>query len=300
MDGPARSLADDLADDLAPGDLEAVDLGAGDLSHEASYPASVAGEPVRGEWEEDDRELSSSVALFEGDEGRLELAQRRTLVALLKHRFITARTHPVEWRTLMSHPNLLRSRLNDLFLDLHLDREREVAFKRQAMPDGGSRFPTLLYDKAWSREETILMVYLRSRSRAEEVTGTTRVYVDREEMLEHVASLRPGRATDQAGDRARADKAVDSLNKADLLIGARQADRFEISPAIDVVLPLERLRELLKWLQTQNAPTGVQETLDADAQGGGEVDGEVDEPGTGEARGEYSDDSTADLKGDRA
>ena len=33
-----------------------------------------------------DRELSSSVALFEGDEGGLELAQRRALVAIVKHR----------------------------------------------------------------------------------------------------------------------------------------------------------------------------------------------------------------------
>ena len=196
----------------------------------------------------EDTGLGGAVALFEGDEGRVELGQRRAFVALLKHRFITARTHPAEWRTLLAHTTLLQSRLNDLFLDLHLDREREVAFKRQAVPDGGTRFPTLLFDKAWSREETILMVYLRSRSRAEEVTGGTRVYVDREEMLEHVASLRPGHATDRAGDARRAGNAVDALNKAGLLVGARDADRFEVSPAIDVVLPLERLQELLTWL----------------------------------------------------
>ena len=215
--------------------------------------------------EDDDRELTSSVVLFEGDEGRLEIGQRRTLVALLKHRFITARTHPAEWRALVAAPDLVRSRLNDLFLDLHLDLRREVAFKRQAVPDGGGRFPTLLFDTAWSREETILMVHLRSRSRAEEASGVTRVYVDREEMLDHVASLRPDHATDQASDVRRAGNAVENLTRAGLLIGPRGGDRFEVSPAIDVVLPLERLQELLRWLQEQNTPDGVQDAIGDEA-----------------------------------
>jgi Domain of unknown function (DUF4194) len=216
---------------------------------------------VEADLEDDDRELTSTVVLFEGDEGRLEIGQRRTLVALLKHRFITARTHPAEWRALVAAPDLVRSRLNDLFLDLHLDLRREVAFKRQAVPDGGGRFPTLLFDTAWSREETILMVYLRSRSRAEEASGVARVYVDREEMLDHVASLRPDHATDQASDVKRAGNAVENLTKAGLLIGPRGGDRFEVSPAIDVVLPLERLQELLRWLQEQNTPDGVQDAI---------------------------------------
>lgn len=224
--------------------------------------------PPEPDWEDADRDATSSVALFEGDRGRLDVIQRRALVALLKHRFITARTHATEWRALVRDPELFRSRLNDLFLDLHLDREREVAFKRQATPDGGGRFPTLLFDTAWSREETILMVYLRSRSRAAEVSGVPRVHVDRDEMLEHVAALRPPHATDQAGDAKRAGNAVDNLNKAELLIGPRGGDRFEISPAIDVVLPLERLQELLAWLQAQQAGAGAeQEVLDDDAAG---------------------------------
>jgi hypothetical protein len=37
-----------------------------------------------------------------------------------------------------------------------------------------------------------------------------------------------------------------------LLIGASTADRFEVSTAIDVVLPLERLQELLRWLKAKD------------------------------------------------
>lgn len=232
--------ADAIADDLAEGF------------------ARVLGDGPDDDLTAGDRDATTTVSLFEGDEGRLELGQRKALVALLKHRFLTARTHPLEWRAILANPALVQSRLNDLFLDLHLDREREVAFKRQAAPDGGGRFPTLLFDTAWSREETILMVFLRSRSRAAEGTGVSRVYVDRQEMLDHVAALRPAHATDQAGDGRRAAAAVDGLNKAGLLVGARTADRFEVSPAIDVVLPLERLQELLRWLQTVNAADAPQ------------------------------------------
>ena len=234
------------------------------------FPSGTAG--LDQGWEDPDRELSSSLALFEGDEGALDLAQRRALVALLKQRFITAHSHPREWRTLTANPRLFRSRLNDVFLDLHLDVDREVAYKRPAVPEGGGRFPTLLYDTAWSREETILMVYLRTRSRSEEAAGASRTFVDRQDLLEYVASLRPAHATDQAGDARRAIKAIEGLNRAGLLVGLSTAERFEVSPAIDVVLPLERLQELLRWLRSQN-DTGKPDFSDEDNV---DIDGEGD------------------------
>ncbi len=134
-----------------------------------------------------------SVSLFEGDEGGLEYPQRRTLVALLKQRFISARTHPRDWPVLVEHERVLRSRLNDLFLDLAIDREREVAWKRQAVSETGARFPTLLYDAAWSREETLVLVHLRDRLRAGQAGGDARVFVDREDIVDYVASF--GRRT---------------------------------------------------------------------------------------------------------
>ena len=82
-----------------------------------------------------------SVSLFEGDEGGLEYAQRHALVTLLKQRFISARTHPRDWQVLVEHERLLRSRLNDLFLDLAVDRGREVAWKRQAVSETGEPLP---------------------------------------------------------------------------------------------------------------------------------------------------------------
>ena len=220
---------------------------------EEDRPVPAAAGWQEREWTDPERELSTSLALFEGDDGRLELMQRRVLVLLLKHRFITAERYPAEWRALLAQPDVIRSRLNDLFLDLHLDAVREVAFKRQVESAGGAKFPTLLYDTAWSREETILMVYLRSRGRAEEAAGSGKTYVDRDDMLEHLATLRPVHATDQSGDGRKAQRAIESLKSAGLLVGASDAERFEVSRAIDAVLPLERLKDLSTWLGGQGA-----------------------------------------------
>lgn len=207
----------------------------------------------------------TSEALFDGDDGRLDLAQRQALVAIIKKRFISAVADPRVWKTLVENQQILRSRLNDLFMDLHLDLEREVAFKRQVSPEGGGSFPTLLYDTPWGREDTILLVHLRSRMRNEQAAGNSRVYIDRSDMLEAIESHRPTSATDQAADRRRAIKAIETLYKAGLLIGPSTGDRFEVSPAIEVILPVEKLRELLTWLRAENGTSdGTEQPLPAD------------------------------------
>ena len=206
-----------------------------------------------------EREATTSVSLFEGDEGGLAHAERRALVALLKQRFISSRTHPRDWRALTENERVIRSRLNDLFLELQVDPVREVAWKRQAVPETGQRFPTLLHDAAWSREETVVLVHLRDRFRAASAAGDERVFVDREDLVEHVAGFRPAHATDVAGDQKRARNAVASINKAGLLIGSPTDERFEVSEAVESLLPLELLKELLAGLQRTNDPVAPAE-----------------------------------------
>jgi len=195
---------------------------------------------------------ANSFSLFEGDEGGLTLEQRRTLVLLLKHRYISAEAYPAEWRTLLQSQKLLKSRLNDVFLDLHVDTHYDVAFKRQALSEGGDRFPTLLLDTAYTREETIILVLLRQRLRSERANGLDVVMVDRQYLTDNVAHYRPSTATDRSGDEGRASRAVDSLVKSRVLLRTPDPDRFRISPVIEVLLPVERLRELLEWLVAQN------------------------------------------------
>lgn len=195
---------------------------------------------------------TTSLALFDGDQGGLTFTQRRVLVSLLKHRYLSAMRHPAEWRALIDSEQVLRSRLNDLFLDLHLDRDREVAFKRQAVPEGEVVFPTLLYDTAYTREETILLVFLRQRFRSERATGADDVLVDRDELLGQVGHFRPAHATDRSGDTRKTEKAIDALRRAGILLRTSDEHRMKVSPVIEVLLPLPRLSELLDWLLGQN------------------------------------------------
>ncbi len=207
----------------------------------------------------------TSLSLFEGDVGTLSAEQRRTLVLLLKHRYISAALQPAEWQTLLAAEGLFRQRLNDVFLDLHVDLHYEVAFKRQAVAEGGERFPTLLHDVAYTREETILLVLLRQRFRSERAGGHEIVLVDREYLVDNVGHFRPEHATDLSGDARRAGAAVDSLAKARVLLKTSDPDRFRISAVIEVLLSVERLGELLDWLRHENgapsAPAPIQTLL---------------------------------------
>ena len=63
----------------------------------------------------------------------------------------------------------------------------------------------------------------------------------------------------------RARNAVAGIVKSGLLIGAAGDDRYEISEAVEPLLPLELLQELLEALQRANgadAPTGPDEPSD--------------------------------------
>lgn len=199
-------------------------------------------------FEDDAPAEDSSLSLFEGDEGALTMEQRRTLVALLKHRYLSAERNPGEWRTLLADLPLLKSRLNDLFLDLHIDHAYQVAFKRQAVPEIGPAFPTLLHDTAYTREETILLVILRQRFRSQRSDGNGVVLVDREGLLDEIAAFRPEHATDRSGDRRRAENALATLVKARILLRTNDPERFKVAPVIEVLLPLQRLNELAEWL----------------------------------------------------
>jgi len=254
-DPTATATTDPTSDDLTTDGLDAF----------APAEAPVAGP-------DDD-----SFALFEGDEGRLDAAQRRALVALLKHRYVSPALQPAEWRTVLESESLLRSRLNELFLELEVDRSAEVAFKRQAGSESGRRpFPTLLHDTSYSREETILLVYLRTRLRTELANGARAAIVEHDELLGFVASFRPEHATDRARDDGRVERAIDKLLTARVLLRTKDARRHRIASVVETLLPLERLQELLEWLETQTAavdPASEQPRPDADADSDHEPDG---------------------------
>jgi hypothetical protein len=178
----------------------------------------------------EDESETRSVAMFEGDVGTLYQEQRRCLHALLKHRYISADRHAEQWAVLIANEELIKSRLNDLFLDLHVERGFQIAFKHQAKTDTDESLPSLLRDISHTKEETIVMIYLRQRFFAQRQEGEDVVFVDRQALLEEVASQRPEDATHRAMDQKRADTTAsssadtDTGDELDLLIDSEEND----------------------------------------------------------------------------
>nr|WP_246298323.1 DUF4194 domain-containing protein [Leifsonia soli] len=203
------------------------------------------------ETEADAEAAPTTHSLFDGDEGGLELDERKALVVLLKNRFITSDSHPPEWRAIVKSRKAIAERLNDLFLELVISLDREVAYKR---PISGSReFPTLLHDTRWPREETALLVYLRVRARNEQARGEAHARVSRAEMLEYLQENRPESATDRVSDDGRGERAIGALKTAGLLVKTDEDGVFRISPAIEPMLPVTALNNLLAWLKVRTA-----------------------------------------------
>jgi hypothetical protein len=202
--------------------------------------------------------------MFEGDSGTLYPEQRRCLVALLKHRYISAERHPEQWEVLLKDEGLIKSRLNDMFLELQVERDQQIAFKRQAVTYTGDPLPSLLRERAHTKEETIVMLALRQRFFAQRQEGEDHVYVERETLMEEIAERWPEDLTNRSAAQKKAGTAIDGLATAGVLLKTADPDRFRISPIIEVLLPIEKLRELMTWLMTQNGTTPVDEGLEAD------------------------------------
>lgn len=62
---------------------------------------------------------------------RLPEPARRALVSLLLHRYISRARHRVAWEGILTSEDDIRARLDEMYLDLVVDHEAEVAFKRQ-------------------------------------------------------------------------------------------------------------------------------------------------------------------------
>lgn len=222
----------------------------------------------------EDEEDATSLAMFEEDTSTLFPEQRRCLHAILKHRYISAERHPEHWAVLVANHDLIKSRLNDIFFELYVDRGYQVAFKRQATTESGEPLPSLLRDMSHTKEETIVMMSLRQRFFSQRQEGDNHVFVDKQTMLDAVADQRPEHATHRAMDQKRATKAIEGLGAAGVLLKTADPERFRISPIIEVLLPVEKLRALWAWLMTQNGTDAL--TPAARDAAHADLDGELD------------------------
>ncbi|MCB1256761.1 MAG: DUF4194 domain-containing protein, partial [Microthrixaceae bacterium] len=109
----------------------------------------------------------------------------------------------------------------------------------------------------------------------ERAAGAEVVSVDIEDLRDAAAEFRAPDVTDIVAAQRRVDSAIKNLVTAKVLIDSGE-QRYEISPVLESLLPIERLQELLEWMCSA---TGLGEELH-DADGGDDDDSAADEGAT--------------------
>lgn len=203
--------------------------------------------------------IGDASGLWEGDKGSLDAKQRDTLVALLKKAFISSDDR-ADWRTLTRDPGPIATNLNNLYFNLVIDERSEVAYATPVRT-ADNPFRTLVRDASNSREETLLLIYLRERFRSAIAAGEAHAYTDVIALFEYVERFRPDSATDRVGDEKRVTNAINGLVTAGLLVKTDDDGRFRVHRAIEAILPLTKLNQLLEAFQRGQSDSPEEEPV---------------------------------------
>ncbi len=198
-------------------------------------------------------------ALFPGDLGQLPLDSRRVLVQLLLGPSLDGRRHGRLWPVLIRDEALLRGRLSELFLDLVLDHDLQVAFIRQA-DTGDLEAPTLLRRAQLTFIDSVLLLFLRHRLTQADAQGE-RAVVSEPEIFEHLVPYQRASSTDSAGFSKRIHASIEKVKKHNILQKVRGAeDRFEIAPTLKLLFSAETIQALssqYRRLTSGMSPVGL-------------------------------------------
>jgi len=178
--------------------------------------------------------------LFSGDTGELAFETRRVLVQLLLGPSVDFRRHGRLWPILLRDEVIVRRRLHELFLDLIIDRDHQVAFTRQVQTDE-IEIPVLLRRSPLSFLDSVLLLFLRQRLTQAEAQGD-RAVVSVDEMIEHMSLFERQSNTDKAGFERRMRHSIDKMKRDSVLQKIRNSeDRFEVSPTLRLLFSAEEV-----------------------------------------------------------
>lgn len=192
---------------------------------------------------EDAPEAALGVELFPGDTGSLPFEARRVLCQLLAGPSVDSERHALLWPTLLREETGIRARLNELFLELVLDRDLRVAFVRQA-DTGELETPTLLRSSPLTFIDSVLLLTLRQRL-AEAETQGQRAVVELDELHAQLAVYEPAHGSDRAGFTKKLNAAIEKMKKNNVLQPIRGSDgRHEVSPTLKLLFSAEDVQAL--------------------------------------------------------
>jgi hypothetical protein len=174
---------------------------------------------------------------------RLPDLARRALVSLLMNRYVSRSRNRVAWEGILTYENDLRARLGEMYLDLIVDHEAEVAFKRQQ--DGDDIPRVLRRERALTRDASFVLIFLR-REYAFADPDDGPVVITREQIGEFLRAYREEGDGDDARFARRVDAAISALIKPWQILEPDPAAEylFTVSP---VVVPLVGVDEMRRF-----------------------------------------------------
>jgi hypothetical protein len=202
--------------------------------------------------------------LFSGDMGELQLDTRRVLVQLLSGPSLDGRRHSKLMSVLMRDEEIIRRRLADLFLELVIDRDLQVAFTRQAESDD-VEMPKLLRRAQLTFIDSVLLLFLR-RHLTQAESHAERAVISKDEIVEQLGLYERAGNTDKAGFTKRVYASIEKIKKHNILQKIRASDdRFEVSPTLKLMFSAEDISELTKMYHAMAA--GEYQIIDEPAAG---------------------------------
>jgi hypothetical protein len=172
---------------------------------------------------------------------RFPESARRALVSLLMNRYVSRARHRGAWEGILSFESDLRVRLDEMYLDLVVDQEAEVAFKRQQ--DGEDVPRVLRREKALTRDASFVLVFLR-REYAFADPDDGPVMITREQIGEFLRAYREDGDGDDARFSRRVDAAINMLIKPWQILEPDPAVDylFTVSPVIVPLIGADEMR----------------------------------------------------------
>lgn len=185
----------------------------------------------------------ASAELWDGDMGRLRDRSRRALVQLLKGPYLSSARQANLWSALLADEAAIRSRLADLYLDLVLDLEAEVAFVRNV---GAAverpELPKVLRTASLTFLDTVLLLHLRQQLLHD--AGGSKTIVGRDEVADQLKVYQGHEKADPAGFARRIEASWNKMVRYGLLASTSTEGRFEVSPVLRLVFGAEEIRAI--------------------------------------------------------
>jgi len=183
---------------------------------------------------------AGSTVLWQGDTGTLYERSRRALLELVRGPYLSRARSSQNWSALLGDEAAIRSRLNDLFLELVVDRDGEFAFVRNA-ESTEIQVPRAVRSESLTFIDTAMLLTLRHTLLNEE--GRGRVIVGQDELYESLDVYRTA-DRDQTDFRKRLNAAWSKMVNKLRVLHPIGDDRAEISPVVRMLIDADQVDAL--------------------------------------------------------